>query len=280
MTEKNIKSRIIHKHDTEADWLKSRLIPKQGEIVVYDIDENHNYERFKIGDGKTNVNALPFAGNTSSVIVDITSMLMTQNIAAFVDLTKRYLNKEITLIANMGENSASITAVTYVNDNDIHWMVTVPYSYREGNEIMATVTRASMGVYQLTNSTGILQLHQGEFPLPKAPLPEPKQEDTGKVISLTADGYTTVSLPSLEEYITETELNNKGYLTSYTETDPTVPEWAKAANKPSYNLGEISDTTSYVRMTPTERTNWNTAKTKIDALGISYDSSSNTVTFS
>ena len=32
------------------------------------------------------------------------------------------------------------------------------------------------------------------------------------------------------------------YLTSYTETDPTVPNWAKAANKPSYNFSEIGST--------------------------------------
>lgn len=30
------------------------------------------------------------------------------------------------------------------------------------------------------------------------------------------------------------------YLTSYTETDPTVPSWAKAASKPSYSLSEIT----------------------------------------
>ena len=28
--------------------------------------------------------------------------------------------------------------------------------------------------------------------------------------------------------------NDSGYLTSYTETDPTVPSWAKASTKPSY----------------------------------------------
>ena len=39
-----------------------------------------------------------------------------------------------------------------------------------------------------------------------------------------------------------------------TETDPTVPAWAKASTKPSYNLDEISDTPNYVRMTPSERT--------------------------
>ena len=30
-------------------------------------------------------------------------------------------------------------------------------------------------------------------------------------------------------------------LTSFTETDPTVPAWAKAASKPAYNLDEVSD---------------------------------------
>ena len=59
--EKTILSRIIHKHDIEANWNKATgFIPKQGEIIVYDIDENYNYERFKIGDGKTTVINLPF----------------------------------------------------------------------------------------------------------------------------------------------------------------------------------------------------------------------------
>lgn len=60
-TEKNISSRIIHKHDIEANWNKAtNFIPKAGEIIVYDKDEIINYERFKIGDGVTIVNDLPF----------------------------------------------------------------------------------------------------------------------------------------------------------------------------------------------------------------------------
>ena len=34
-----------------------------GEIIVYDADENHNYPRFKIGDGVTTVTLLPFYGD-------------------------------------------------------------------------------------------------------------------------------------------------------------------------------------------------------------------------
>lgn len=61
MSEKTIKSRIIHKHAVEADWLKAtNFIPKQGEIIIYDKDSAHSYERVKVGDGTTLVTALPF----------------------------------------------------------------------------------------------------------------------------------------------------------------------------------------------------------------------------
>ena len=41
-------------------------------------------------------------------------------------------------------------------------------------------------------------------------------------------------------------VNDKGYITGYTETDPTVPAWAKAASKPVYTakeVGALPDTT-------------------------------------
>lgn len=41
--------------------------------------------------------------------------------------------------------------------------------------------------------------------------------------------------------------NDKGYITGYTETDPTVPAWAKAATKPAYTAAEVGalpDTTT------------------------------------
>ena len=55
--------RIIHTHDIQDNWDSENLktfIPKAGEIIVYDIDNNHAYERFKIGDGLRNVKELPF----------------------------------------------------------------------------------------------------------------------------------------------------------------------------------------------------------------------------
>ena len=82
MEEKLLKAKIIHKHELEVDWLKSTYIPRETEIVVYDkeVDEDghvlcdkdgkerlpegrwwpYKESRFKIGDGKRNVNELPF----------------------------------------------------------------------------------------------------------------------------------------------------------------------------------------------------------------------------
>lgn len=64
MANNQIKTRIIHKHDIEANWkLATNFIPKQGEIIIYDKDTSYNYERFKIGDGSTIVSSLPFAND-------------------------------------------------------------------------------------------------------------------------------------------------------------------------------------------------------------------------
>ena len=56
----NLKS--VPFHATEAEWNGSlkNYVPKQGEIVVYDIDDLNNFERIKVGDGLTEVGRLPF----------------------------------------------------------------------------------------------------------------------------------------------------------------------------------------------------------------------------
>lgn len=71
MNEKMFNTRIIHKHDTEANWAKAlNFIPKQGELIVYDVDENYNYERIKIGDGTTKINGLPFYAGSWEDLAD------------------------------------------------------------------------------------------------------------------------------------------------------------------------------------------------------------------
>ena len=62
MAEKNfLNSRIINKHDSAENWAKATgFTPMAGELIVYDVDSTHTYERIKVGDGIRNVNDLPF----------------------------------------------------------------------------------------------------------------------------------------------------------------------------------------------------------------------------
>lgn len=58
-----------------------------------------------------------------------------------------------------------------------------------------------------------------------------------KVSQLANDSKYLTAIP--DAYITEEELISKNYITSFTETDPTVPSWAKQATKPSYTADEV-----------------------------------------
>ena len=85
----------------------------------------------------------------------------------------------------------------------------------------------------------------------------------------------------LSSYAKKTELptktsqltNDSGYITGYTETDPTVPAWAKQAKKPSYTAAEVgalpasttipsalsqmSEDETHRTVTDTEKAAWN-----------------------
>lgn len=57
MTNKVIKTRMVQKHDISENWAKAtNFTPLLGEIIIYD-----DLNKFKIGDGNTPINDLPFA---------------------------------------------------------------------------------------------------------------------------------------------------------------------------------------------------------------------------
>lgn len=89
----NIKTRITNKHDTAANWaLATNFKPLAGEIIVYDIDENYSYPRFKVGDGETLVSALPFS---TDVLV---SYITETELASALNETTSAINKNIATI--------------------------------------------------------------------------------------------------------------------------------------------------------------------------------------
>lgn len=132
MIEKNVKSRIQNKHDIEANWAKAEnFVPLIGEIIVYDIDENYDYERFKIGDGTTSVTGLPFADE--NVLEEIDKLNTT-----IEDIQKKSVGK------NVGETSqyvdgVYITAGPYAEifNNYSGNKATGDYSHAEGTNTKA-----------------------------------------------------------------------------------------------------------------------------------------------
>ncbi len=62
----NVKTRIIQKHDSSANWAKATaFVPLKGEIIIYD-----DLGKIKIGDGTAKVNDLPFFDTVE--VIDLT----------------------------------------------------------------------------------------------------------------------------------------------------------------------------------------------------------------
>ena len=93
---KQLKTRIAHKHDLEVNWMKAvNFLPKAGELIVYspEVDANgstltmivdgkavpalppgrnepYTVSRLKIGDGYHYVNDLEFIGGITKAVVE------------------------------------------------------------------------------------------------------------------------------------------------------------------------------------------------------------------
>ena len=96
-----------------------------------------------------------------------------------------------------------------------------------------------------------------------------------KVSQLDNDAKYLTSIPT--EYITETELNAKGYITGYTETDPTVPSWAKASSKPTYTYNEITNKPSVKYLHKIELSLINSAHNTTASIWLDYWSTASSI---
>ena len=62
MSNKVFNGRIQQKHGTASEWsLATSFIPLDGELIVYDVDNDNPSPRFKVGNGVDKVNDLPFS---------------------------------------------------------------------------------------------------------------------------------------------------------------------------------------------------------------------------
>lgn len=97
-----------------------------------------------------------------------------------------------------------------------------------------TIPTVPTNVSSFANDVGYLTSHQDI---------SGKANSADLAVVATSGSYTdlinTPTIPSLTGYATETWVGQQGYLTSFTESDPTVPSWAKQSQKPSYTAQEV-----------------------------------------
>lgn len=148
MSEKLVKTRIVNKHDLEVNWLKATsFIPKQGELIIYDIEVDANgnvltvsdgnggqkpvvpitdsegtvirttpytYERCKIGDGKTAVTDLPFV--TQNAFAKVTIGSTTIEADAKEDTLTLVAGSNITLTPDATNDKITIAVNDHTHD--------------------------------------------------------------------------------------------------------------------------------------------------------------------
>lgn len=230
------------------NWNKAiNFIPKAGEIIIYEEDDTHSYARIKIGDGKTNVNSLPFSAG--SIATSTTDGLMSSTDKIKLDsleedfATKTYVDSAITGIqipdveAQINAHNTSDTA-----HNDIRLLIdglaTRLNTLADSDD--TTLDQMSELVAYIKSNKTLIE----EVTTNKVNVSDIIDDLTTNVTNKPLSAAQGVALKALIDAITVptkvSELtNDKGYLTSYTETDPTVPAWAKASTKPTYTKSEV-----------------------------------------
>ena len=170
MDYKKFDSRIIHKHDVESNWLNAAsFIPFKGELIIYDIDEIYNYERFKIGDGTTTVNELPFVGDEIRDLLNylVGEVPVQEQIANSMEDVLYKTSQELTLdeVNQVRENIHSVgqyaTGLTYYPFNPIETTDDLYFDKELLDPIEAAIGAEIYNDYENNIATGYYSIASG-----------------------------------------------------------------------------------------------------------------------
>lgn len=116
--------------------------------------------------------------------------------------------------------TSRLNALANSTDEELDQMAELVSYIKENRELISGITTDKVNVADIINN---LTTNVSNKPLSAA---------QGVALKALIDAIT---IPTKVSQLT----NDKGYITGYTETDPTVPAWAKAASKPSYTASEV-----------------------------------------
>lgn len=193
----------------------------------------------------TTINGYDLSGNIELRAEDINALPNTIKYAASLDLSIDSSTYVMTVQlkdqnGNFIGNSQSIdlplesVVVNGFLDEEKDEVVLV---LKNGNEIrfgITDITNGLVGKTELDKTNNKLSDLENKL----ANIEDKNREQDTTIANLNNDKADKSKIPTK---VSQLE-NDEKFLKDYTETDPTVPEWAKAPTKPSYNYSEINNT--------------------------------------
>lgn len=153
---------------------------------------------------------------------------------ANIDLSELFTVEKVTTV----DNYATGTSDTRIISNGIVWQDTISFNdgadfYQEATGLFKVPFAAGKNItFELDGNVVKVNLAEVINNLTTNSTDKPLSAAQGVVLKALIDAIT---VPTKVSQLT----NDAKYLTSFTETDPTVPSWAKATSKPSYSKSEV-----------------------------------------
>lgn len=240
----------------EVDNLKTLIgeidVSEQISSAINDIDYPVDSVNGKTGHvvlNASDVGALPFDTNIPSIDGLATETYVDAKVADLVDSAPETLNTLNELSSALGDDPNFATTIA----TQIGHIETKVGDTSVSDQIQSAIdclTADNVGIYVQPNEP--LDAVDGDIWIDTANDPSIIPEDYPDVLpnphAITFSGaangsydgseVVNIDIPLVPTKVSDLD-NDIGFITSYTETDPTVPSWAKELNKPSYTKSEV-----------------------------------------